>query len=124
MTCKQECMKQKKDGTLQDCPILKENEQLKEQVESLANTNIKAQNIIEELKNNYKKQRNKRIDELQKKNAELKKIIYNLVSAFNNYECAGPVQEQENTWEILSELMHDELFKIENGSLKNDRRKN
>lgn len=35
MTCKKECMEQKKDGTLKDCPIIKENEQLKEQIEKM-----------------------------------------------------------------------------------------
>lgn len=35
MNCKEECMQQKKDGTLKDCPIVKENEQLKEQIEKM-----------------------------------------------------------------------------------------
>lgn len=50
--------------------------------------------------------------ELEKENAESKQIIYKLVNAFNDYECAGPEQEQENTWEILRDLMHEELFKL------------
>ena len=53
--------------------------------------------------------------ELEKENAESKQILYKLVNAFNDYECAGTEQEQENTWEILRDLMHEELFSIENG---------
>ncbi|MCQ2053163.1 MAG: hypothetical protein MJZ03_04430 [archaeon] len=35
MSCKEECMEQKKDGTLKDCPIVKENEELKSQIEKM-----------------------------------------------------------------------------------------
>lgn len=83
------------------------------------NEGLKAE--IENLKKTYRKQRNQRMDELQKENAELKKTIHNLVSAFNDYECAGPEQEQETTWEVLRDIMHEELFKMEKskGSIKN-----
>lgn len=54
-----------------------------------------------------------KVDEIE----QLKKRIKNLVNAFNNYECAGPEQEQENTWETLRDLMHEELLKIENGEI-------
>lgn len=56
-----------------------------------------------------------KIEKLQKKINSIKQILINLVTAFNNYECAGPEQEQENTWETLRDLMHEELLKIENG---------
>lgn len=46
---------------------------------------------------------------LKSSNAELKERLEKLVNAFNDYECAGPVQQQENTWEILSEMMHKEM---------------
>ncbi len=54
-------MKQKKDGTLQDCPILKENEELKKDKEWLDNINneqtvfiLELQQQIEQLSNdNY-----------------------------------------------------------------------
>lgn len=59
----------------------------------------------------------KEIEKLQKENNSIKQILINLVTAFNNYECAGPVQEQENTWETLRDLMHEELLKIENGEI-------
>ena len=59
----------------------------------------------------------KKIEKLQKENNSIKQILINLVTAFNNYECAGPVQEQENTWETLRDLMHEELLKIENGEI-------
>lgn len=59
----------------------------------------------------------KEIEKLQKENNSIKQILINLVTAFNNYECAGPVQEQENTWETLRDLMHKELLKIENGEI-------
>ena len=59
----------------------------------------------------------KKIENLQKENNSIKQILINLVTAFNNYECAGPEQEQENTWETLRDLMHEELLKIENGAI-------
>ena len=59
----------------------------------------------------------KKIEKLQKENNSIKQILINLVTAFNNYECAGPVQAQENTWETLRDLMHEELLKIENGEI-------
>ena len=49
------------------------------------------------------------IEFYQKEQAELKERLEKLVNAFNDYECAGPEQEQENTWEILRELMHQEM---------------
>lgn len=58
---KEKCLDQNKDGRIRPCEVMKENEELKEQ--------------IEKMKNNYKKQRNRRIDELQKKNKILKNII-------------------------------------------------
>lgn len=60
---KEKCLEQNKDGTIRPCEVMKENAELKEQ--------------IEKLKNNYKKQRNRRIDELQKENAELKEQLKN-----------------------------------------------
>lgn len=54
----------------------------------------------------------KKLTEFEKENAESKQILYKLVNAFNDYECAGTEQEQENTWEILRDLMHEELFKL------------
>lgn len=59
----------------------------------------------------------KKIENLQIENNSIKQILINLVTAFNNYECAGPEQEQENTWETLRDLMHEELLKIENGEI-------
>lgn len=56
-------------------------------------------------------------EQLAKENNSIKQILINLVTAFNNYECAGPEQEQENTWETLRDLMHEELLKIENGEI-------
>lgn len=53
-----------------------------------------------------------RTDELKQQIEELQLIIKKLVNAFNNYECAGSEQEQENTWEILRDLMHEQLGKI------------
>lgn len=55
--------------------LINENEQLKAQ--------------IEKIKNNYKKQRNKRIDKLQKENAKLKKEISILLSCKNCPENKG-----------------------------------
>lgn len=60
-------------------------------------------------KKNYEKD----IARLEKENNSFKQILINLVTAFNNYECAGPEQEQENTWETLRDLMHEELLKIQ-----------
>ena len=40
-----------------------------------------------------------------------------MVNAFNNYECSGTEQEQENTWETLRDLMHEYLYKME-GKIK------
>lgn len=59
-----------------------------------------------------RKETTEKISIVEKENAELKQILYKLVNAFNDYECAGPEQEQENTWEILRDLMHEELFKL------------
>lgn len=75
MTCKKECMEQKKDGTLKDCELAKENEQLKAEIENL--------------KKAYRKQRNKRIDDLQKENEQLKKEISVLLSCKNCPENKG-----------------------------------
>lgn len=50
---------------------------------------------------------------LQEENEKLKQRITELVTAFNNYECAGPEQEQENTWEILRDKMHREIKRLE-----------
>lgn len=47
---KEKCFEQNKDGTIRPCEVMKDNEELKEDVESLASINIKAQNIIAELK--------------------------------------------------------------------------
>lgn len=49
MNCKKECMEQKKDGTLKDCPILKDNEELKKDKEWLDNTNNEQTKVILEL---------------------------------------------------------------------------
>ena len=90
MTCKKECMEQKKDGTLKDCPIVKENEELKAKIENLKKT--------------YRKQRNKRIDELQKRNAELKKEISVLLSCSNCPENKGGyICEKEYNDKCLSQ---------------------
>ena len=59
----------------------------------------------------------KKIENLQKENNSIKQILINLVTAFNNYECAGPGPEQENTWETLRDLIHEVLLKIENGEI-------
>ena len=67
-----------------------------------------------------------KIDELRAENQSIKKILFNLVTAFNNYEFAVSEQEQQNTWETLRDLMHEELLKIENGTkvLKDENKKN
>lgn len=67
MTCKKECMKQKKDGTLKDCPILKENEELKIKL----NGALDICNIPEFRINDLEKEK----EELKKENKELKNII-------------------------------------------------
>lgn len=58
-------------------------------------------------KKNYEKD----ISRLEKENADLKEDIKTIVNAFNNYECSGTEQEQTNTWEILSDVMHEALEK-------------
>lgn len=40
MNCKKECMEQKKDGMLKDCPIIKENAELKEKIKGLENGDV------------------------------------------------------------------------------------
>lgn len=89
----------------------KENAELKTQIEITNKENAE----LEEIRSGQARIINNdtvRIERLEKENAELKQILYKLVNAFNDYECAGPEQEQENAWEILRDLMHEELFKF------------
>lgn len=58
------------------------------------------------------------IEPYMKESAELKQRITELVTAFNNYECAGPEQEQENTWEALRDKMHREIKRLEGKDLQ------
>lgn len=89
------------------------NKELVDENEKLKDKNAKLKKRIEEYNlcgNTVDKQTyNEAANEL----TFLKGIIHSMVIAFNNYECAGPVQEQENTWEILRDIMHEELYKME-----------
>lgn len=58
---KEKCLEQNKDGTIRPCEVMKENEELKAEIENLKKT--------------YRKQRNRRIDELQKENEQLKQQV-------------------------------------------------
>lgn len=87
MNCKKECMEQKKDGTLKDCSILKENAELKKDKEWLDNTNNEQTEVILKLNEQIEKMKCCGNCKFQKNGMdyELGELCYRC-EAFSNWE--------------------------------------